>query len=240
MGLAARGLVKHYARRAVVNGVQIEVNPGETVGLLGPNGAGKTTTFYMTVGLVAPDAGQVLLDGDDITRMPMHRRARRGIGYLPQENCAFRHLPVEDNIAAVLEWMPYSAEERRARLEGLLEEFGLGAVRRAPAGVVSGGERRRTEITRALARRPSYLLLDEPFTGVDPIAVAELQDIIAELRSREMGMIITDHNVRDTLSITDRSYIMHQGQILTAGTSAELLDDPVARRFYLGDRFRMT
>ncbi len=239
MGLVADGLVKHYARRAVVNGVRIEVNPGETVGLLGPNGAGKTTTFYMAVGLVAPDEGEVLLDGARITRMPMHQRARRGIGYLPQENCAFRHLSVEDNIAAVLEWMPCPAEERRHHLEGLVKEFGLESVRRAPAGVVSGGERRRTEIARALARRPRYLLLDEPFTGVDPIAVAELQDIITELRSREMGMIITDHNVRETLSITDRSYIIHEGQILTSGTSAELLEDPIARRFYLGDRFRM-
>ncbi len=239
MALVADGLVKHYARRAVVNGVRIEVNPGETVGLLGPNGAGKTTTFYMAVGLVAPDEGEVLLDGARITRMPMHQRARRGIGYLPQENCAFRHLSVEDNIAAVLEWMPYPAEERRHHLEGLVKEVGLESVRRAPAGVVSGGERRRTEIARALARRPRYLLLDEPFTGVDPIAVAELQDIITDLRSREMGMIITDHNVRETLSITDRSYIIHEGQILTSGTSAELLEDPIARRFYLGDRFRM-
>jgi len=169
----------------------------------------------------------------------MHRRARRGVGYLPQENCAFRHLSVEDNIRAVLEWMPATPEERRARLEELVTEFGLETVRRAPAGVVSGGERRRTEIARALARRPTYLLLDEPFTGVDPIAVAELQDIIRELRSREMGMIVTDHNVRETLSITDRSYIIHQGKILTSGTSEELLEDPVARQFYLGDRFQM-
>ena len=240
MSLAARGLVKRYGRRRVVDGVEIEVGSGETVGLLGPNGAGKTTTFYMVVGLVAANAGTVSLDGHDITRMRMHERARHGIGYLAQENSAFRHLSVEDNIAAVLEWTPLSADERRARLETSIEEFRLEAVRNAPAGVVSGGERRRMEIARALARAPQYLLLDEPFTGIDPIAVAELQDIIMQLRSRDMGMIITDHNVRETLRITDRSYIIYEGKILTAGTSSELLDDPVARRFYLGDRFQMT
>ena len=192
------------------------------------------------MGLVAANAGTVSLDGRDITAMRMHQRARHGIGYLAQENSSFRHLSVQDNIAAVLEWTGLSAEERRARLETLIEEFHLEAVRHAPAGVVSGGERRRTEIARALARSPQYLLLDEPFTGIDPIAVAELQDIIAQLRSREMGMIITDHNVRETLRITDRSYIIYEGKILTAGTSAELVDDPAARRFYLGDRFQMT
>ena len=240
MSLAARGLVKRYGRRRVVDGVEIEVGSGETVGLLGPNGAGKTTTFYMVVGLVAANAGTVSLDGHDITRMRMHERARHGVGYLAQENSAFRHLSVEDNIAAVLEWTPLSADERRARLETSIEEFRLEAVRNAPAGVVSGGERRRMEIARALARAPQYLLLDEPFTGIDPIAVAELQDIIMHLRSRDMGMIITDHNVRETLRITDRSYIMYEGKILTAGTSEELVDDPAARRFYLGDRFQMT
>jgi lipopolysaccharide export system ATP-binding protein len=240
MSLAARGLVKRYGRRRVVDGVEIAVSPGETVGLLGPNGAGKTTTFYMIVGLVAANAGTVSLDGHDITRMRMHERARHGIGYLAQENSAFRHLSVEDNIAAVLEWTSLSADERRARLETLVEEFRLEGVRNAPAGVVSGGERRRMEIARALAREPQYLLLDEPFTGIDPIAVAELQDIIMHLRSRDMGMIITDHNVRETLRITDRSYIIYEGKILTAGTSAELVDDPAARRFYLGDRFQMT
>ena len=240
MSLAARGLVKRYGRRRVVDGVEIEVGSGETVGLLGPNGAGKTTTFYMIVGLVAANAGTVSLDGHDITRMRMHERARHGIGYLAQENSAFRHLSVVDNIAAVLEWTPLSADERRARLEALVEEFRLEAVRNAPAGVVSGGERRRMEIARALARAPQYLLLDEPFTGIDPIAVAELQDIIMHLRSRDMGMIITDHNVRETLRITDRSYIIYEGKILTAGTSEELVDDPAARRFYLGDRFQMT
>ena len=239
MSLAAHALVKRYRGRPVVNGVDLEVSPGETVGLLGPNGAGKTTTFYMMVGLVEANAGEVKLDDRDITRMWMHRRARLGIGYLPQENCAFRRLSVENNIRAVLEWMPLTGEERRRRLEELVTEFRLQTVRESPAGVVSGGERRRTEIARALATNPRYLLLDEPFTGIDPIAVAELQDIIKELRSRKMGMIITDHNVRETLAITDRSYIIHEGKILTSGTSAQLLEDPVARRFYLGDRFRI-
>ena len=239
MGLLAQGLVKRYGRRSVVNGVDLAVGPGETVGLLGPNGAGKTTTFYMMVGLIRANGGRVLLEDEDITRMWMHDRARRGIGYLPQENCAFRHLSVEDNIRAVLEWMPLSAEAREKRFEELMGEFRLETVRHSPAGVVSGGERRRTEIARALATAPKYLLLDEPFTGIDPIAVAELQDIINELRSRDMGMIITDHNVRETLEITDRSYIIHEGRILTSGTSEELLEDPIARRFYLGDRFQM-
>jgi len=239
MGLVAQGLVKRYRRRPVVNGVDITVSPGETAGLLGPNGAGKTTTFYMMVGLVSTNAGKVLLDDQDITHMWMHDRARRGIGYLPQENCAFRHLSVEDNIRAVLQWMPLSGDARESRLQQLIAEFHLETVRHSPAGVVSGGERRRTEIARALATDPTYLLLDEPFTGIDPIAVAELQDIINELRSRKIGMIISDHNVRETLAITDRSYIIHEGKILTSGTSAELLEDPIARRFYLGDRFQI-
>ncbi len=240
MSLLARDMVKRYGRRRVVDGVDVEVGPGETVGLLGPNGAGKTTTFYMIVGLVPANAGTVSLDDRDITTMRMHQRARNGIGYLPQENSSFRHLSVEDNIAAVLDWTPLSAGERRSRLDGLIDDLRLQAVRQAPASVVSGGERRRTEIARALATDPKYLLLDEPFTGIDPIAVAELQDIINELRSRSMGMIITDHNVRETLTITDRSYIIHEGKILTSGTSEELLEDPAARRFYLGDRFQMT
>jgi len=239
MSLVAQGLVKRYQGRQVVDGVDLQVAPGETIGLLGPNGAGKTTTFYMLVGLVAPNAGSVSLEKENITALPMHQRARRGIGYLAQENSAFRHLSVEDNIAAVLEWMPLSSQERRARLERLIQELHLEKVRTAPAGVVSGGERRRTEIARALAREPKYLLLDEPFTGIDPIAVSELQDIVVELRSRQMGIIITDHNVRETLRITDRSYILYEGKILTSGTSAQLLEDPAARRFYLGDRFQM-
>jgi len=240
MSLAAEGLVKHYRGRCVVDGVDLAAARGETVGLLGPNGAGKTTTFYMLVGLVHANGGKVLLEGTDIARLTMHQRARQGIGYLAQENSAFRRLTVAENIAAVLEWRPLSAEERRERLESLLREFRLEKVRDVEAGVVSGGERRRTEIARALAREPKYLLLDEPFTGIDPIAVAELQDIIMELRSREMGMIISDHNVRETLRITDRSYIIYEGKILTQGTSEQLLEDPIARRFYLGDRFEMT
>ena len=239
MSLAGRGLVKRYGRRAVVDGVSLEVQPGETVGLLGPNGAGKTTTFYLLVGLVLAHKGKVTLEEQDIGRLPMHRRARLGLGYLAQENSSFRRLTVAENIAAVLEWLPLSAAERRERLEELIEEFHLQTVRDAPAGVVSGGERRRTEIARALARAPRYLLLDEPFTGIDPIAVAELQDIVSDLRSRNLGLVITDHNVRETLRITDRSYIMYEGKILTSGTSEELLEDPVARRFYLGERFQM-
>ena len=239
MSLAGRGLVKRYGRRAVVDGVSLEVQPGETVGLLGPNGAGKTTTFYLLVGLVLAHRGKVTLEEQDIGRLPMHRRARLGLGYLAQENSSFRRLTVAENIAAVLEWLPLSAAERRERLEELIEEFHLQTVRDAPAGVVSGGERRRTEIARALARAPRYLLLDEPFTGIDPIAVAELQDIVSDLRSRNLGLVITDHNVRETLRITDRSYIMYEGKILTSGTSEELLEDPVARRFYLGERFQM-
>jgi lipopolysaccharide export system ATP-binding protein len=240
VSLVGRGLVKRYGRRSVVDQVDLTVEPGETVGLLGPNGAGKTTTFYLLVGLVFAEGGTVSLDQADVSLMSMHQRARLGIGYLAQENSAFRRLTVEENIAAVLQWMPLSPAERRERLEKLLQDFHLEKVREVPAGVVSGGERRRTEIARALVRRPRYLLLDEPFTGIDPIAVAELQDIVGELRSRNMGMVITDHNVRETLRITDRSYIMYEGKILTAGTSQELLDDPIARRFYLGDRFQLT
>lgn len=239
MTFAAQGLVKRYRGRRVVDGVDLAVSRGETVGLLGPNGAGKTTTFYMLVGLVPANAGRVLLNDRDIASLTMHQRARRGIGYLAQENSAFRRLTVAQNIAAILELMPFSSEQRRDRLETLLREFRLEKVRDAPAGVVSGGERRRMEIARALAREPEYLLLDEPFTGIDPIAVAELQDIILELRSREMGMIISDHNVRETLRITDRSCIIYEGKILTEGTREQLLEDPVARRFYLGDRFEM-
>jgi lipopolysaccharide export system ATP-binding protein len=240
VSLAAHDLVKRYQRRQVVDGVSLEVERGETIGLLGPNGAGKTTTFYMIVGLIPAQSGTVSLGDTDITHLPMHQRARRGLGYLAQENSAFRHLTVEQNIAAILDWMPLSRDERRQRLETLIRDFRLEKVRTAPAGVVSGGERRRTEIARALAREPHFLLLDEPFTGIDPIAVGELQDIIEGLRSQNMGIIITDHNVRETLRITDRSYIIYEGKILTSGTSAELIEDPAARRFYLGDRFQLT
>ncbi len=231
--------MKSYHHRRVVEGVSIEVGKGEIVGLLGPNGAGKTTTFYMLLGLVRPQTGRVCLNGEEITALPMHRRARMGLGYLPQETSVFRRLSVEQNLRAVLELLPLCAEERKERVETLLEEYGLGAVRRLAGQVLSGGERRRVEIARALATRPSFVLLDEPFTGVDPIAVAELQDLILHLRSQDIGILVTDHNVRETLAITDRAYIIHQGKILTSGLSAALPDDPVARKFYLGERFSM-
>ena len=237
--LAATGLVKSYHRRRVVDGVSVEVAKGEIVGLLGLNGAGKTTTFYMLLGLVQPEAGQVFIDGREITSLTMHLRARLGIGYLPQEACIFRKLTVEQNLMAVLELLPISAEERRERVEALLAEFGVAHLRTAPGGVLSGGERRRVEIARALATHPSFILLDEPFTGVDPIAIADIQDLILHLRSQEIGILLTDHNVRETLAITDRAYIIYQGKILTSGPSASLPEDPIAREYYLGERFNI-
>jgi lipopolysaccharide export system ATP-binding protein len=237
--LAAKGLVKSYHRRRVVDGVSVEVAKGEIVGLLGLNGAGKTTTFYMLLGLVQPEAGQVFIDGREITSLTMHLRARLGIGYLPQEACIFRKLTVEQNLMAVLELLPISAEERRERVEALLAEFGVAHLRAVPGGVLSGGERRRVEIARALATHPSFILLDEPFTGVDPIAIADIQDLILHLRSQEIGILLTDHNVRETLAITDRAYIIYQGKILTSGPSASLPNDPVAREYYLGERFNI-
>jgi lipopolysaccharide export system ATP-binding protein len=237
--LIAEGLEKSYHRRHAVNGVSIEVAKGETVGLLGPNGAGKTTTFYMLLGLVRPDKGRVKLGSQDITNLPMHRRARLGIGYLPQEACIFRGLTVEQNLKAVLELQPISKQERRERLDSLLREFGVDHLREVRGGVLSGGERRRVEIARALVTRPSFILLDEPFTGVDPIAIADIQDLICHLRSQDIGILLTDHNVRETLAITDRAYIIHEGHILTAGTAEELPNDPAARKFYLGERFRI-
>ena len=237
--LAATGLVKSYHRRRVVDGVSVEVAKGEIVGLLGLNGAGKTTTFYMLLGLVQPEAGQVFIDGREITSLTMHLRARLGIGYLPQEACIFRKLTVEQNLLAVLELLPISAAERRERVEALLAEFGVAHLRTAPGGVLSGGERRRVEIARALATHPSFILLDEPFTGVDPIAIADIQDLILHLRSQEIGILLTDHNVRETLAITDRAYIIYQGKILTSGPSASLPNDPVAREYYLGERFNI-
>ena len=239
MSLQARGLVKAYRGRAVVRSVSLEVEPGEVVGLLGPNGAGKTTTFYMILGLVRPDEGQVLLDGADISRVPVYQRARLGLGYLAQEPSIFRRLTVEENLRLILERLPLSRAEREARVEQLLEDFDLKALRRQEAAVLSGGERRRCEVARAMAGEPRYLLLDEPFAGVDPIAVAELQELILALKERGIGVLITDHNVRETLSITERAYIMHQGQVLVSGTAQELLDSPEARRFYLGERFRL-
>ena len=237
--LRAEGLVKRYGQRTVVNDVSVEVHPGEIVGLLGPNGAGKTTSFYMLVGLVRPNGGRVLLGDRDVTHLPMYRRARLGMGYLPQEASVFRKLTVEQNLHAVLEMRGMPRRERNERVDQLIENFGLGHRRKAEGGVLSGGERRRVEIARTLACDPAYILLDEPFTGVDPIAVDEIQQIVVHLRDTGIGVLITDHNVRETLAITKRSYIIFEGKILTAGSSEEIASDPVAQRHYLGDRFSM-
>ncbi len=237
--LAARGLVKIYKKRRVVNEVDIELRQGEIVGLLGPNGAGKTTTFYMIVGLVPPDAGEVYLDGEPLTRMPMYRRARLGIGYLSQEPSVFRKLTVEQNIMAILETLPLGEAERRERLERLLDELSIKHLRKSKAYALSGGERRRLEITRALVTEPKFMLLDEPFAGIDPIAVDDIQRIVADLKRRGLGVLITDHNVRETLSITDRAYIMFDGRIHIEGTSEELVNDAQARKLYLGEDFRL-
>lgn len=239
MSIRAEGLVKSYGGRRVVDGVSIEVGLGEVVGLLGPNGAGKTTTFYMIVGLERAGGGVITLDGTDVTSWPMYQRARGGLGYLAQEPSIFRKLTVEDNILAILENWGIRGSEARERMEGLLEEFDIVHVRSQRGYALSGGERRRTEIARALAAEPKYLLLDEPFAGVDPIAVADIQSIISHLRAKGLGVLITDHNVRETLSITDRAYIMHQGNILVAGQSDVIINDPVARKFYLGEGFRL-
>jgi lipopolysaccharide export system ATP-binding protein len=233
--LRADGLQKTYKGRKVVNGVSVEIKPGEIVGLLGPNGAGKTTSFYMMVGLVKPDGGRVRLDDTDITRLPMYRRAYAGIGYLAQEPSAFRGLTTEQNIQLVLEMLPdLSRAQRKERLEDLLGSLGIEPRRHTLARQLSGGERRRVEIARVLATRPSFILLDEPFTGVDPIAIEDLQVIIAELKTRGIGVLITDHNVHATLAITDRAYIISEGEIKTSGTAYELVRDPIAQKFYLG------
>ncbi|RPJ63380.1 MAG: LPS export ABC transporter ATP-binding protein [Acidobacteria bacterium] len=232
-------LTKSYAGRTVVRGVSLEVASGEVVGLLGPNGAGKTTTFYMTVGLAAPDSGRVLLDGTDVTSDPMYVRARKGIGYLPQEPSIFRGLTVEPNILAILETRGLEAAERRARLRELLAELNLTPLANAPAYTLSGGERRRVEITRALVVSPLFILLDEPFAGIDPIAVSDIQKIIFHLRERGIGVLITDHNVRETLRITDRAYIVHGGTIFRSGTPDSLAGDEDVRRIYLGADFRL-
>jgi lipopolysaccharide export system ATP-binding protein len=232
-------LTKSYGGRTVVRGVNLEVTSGEVVGLLGPNGAGKTTTFYMTVGLTAPDSGRVELDGQDVTDAPMYIRARKGIGYLPQEPSIFRGLTVEQNILAILETMGMSAPRRRARLRELLAELNLTPLARAPAHTLSGGERRRAEITRALVVSPKFILLDEPFAGIDPIAVSEIQRIIFHLKESGIGVLITDHNVRETLRITDRAYIVHAGVIFKSGTPASLAADEDVRRIYLGSEFRL-
>ena len=238
-GLVAEGLERYYGKWRVVNDVSFFVRRGEVVGLLGPNGAGKTTSFYMIVGLLRPTQGRILLDGDDITTEPMYRRARRGLGYLSQEPSIFRRLSVRDNVMAVLETMPLSKPEREERLHSLLAELNLTHLADRTATKLSGGERRRVEITRSLARRPSYMLLDEPFVGIDPIAVSEIQDIVGRLRDRGLGVLITDHNVRETLRITDRAYIMYEGRILLQGTAEELASDARAREIYLGDRFSL-
>ena len=237
--LAAQGLVKRYGPRTVVNGVAVQVEHGETVGLLGPNGAGKTTTFYMIVGLVRPDAGDVFLDGKSLTTMPVHERARRGIGYLAQDPSVFRGLTVEENILMILQANGTAKAAQREVLEQLLREFGLGTVRTQRGVTLSGGERRRVEIARVLAMNPSYVLLDEPFTGVDPRSVAELQDVVRYLKQRGLGIVITDHNVRDTLAITDRATIIHEGRILLEGKPDDILADPDVRRVFLGERFEM-
>ncbi len=239
MRLEVQGIVKEYRRRKVVDHVSFHVEQGEIVGLLGPNGAGKTTSFYTVVGMVKPDAGQVLLDGEDITRMPMYKRAQKGIGYLAQEASVFRKMTVEDNIAAVLEWRGFSKKDIQLQTQSLLEEFGLEKIRSNRGDLLSGGERRRTEIARALASNPHFILLDEPFAGVDPIAVEDIQSIVAKLVHRNIGVLITDHNVQETLAITDRTYLMFEGKILKSGTAEELAADPVVRRVYLGQNFEL-
>lgn len=239
MVITTDNLVKIYNTRHVVDGVSISVEKGSVVGLLGPNGAGKTTTFYMIVGIEKPDAGTVMLDGKDISSMPMYERARAGIGYLPQEASIFSKMTVEDNIMAILETTDLNASEREAKMNALLDEFRLNHVRKSEGKALSGGERRRVEIARALATDPAFILLDEPFAGIDPIAVADIQGMIAHLAQRGIGVLITDHNVRETLSIVDKAYILAEGHILLHGDSETIANDPVARKYYLGDNFSM-
>jgi lipopolysaccharide export system ATP-binding protein len=238
-GLAAHGLVKSYRRRRVVDDVCLTIEGGEVVGLLGPNGAGKTTTFYLLVGLIQPDTGVVKLDGEDITNVPLYRRARAGIGYLPQEPSVFRGLTVEDNILAVLELQSLSRRERQEKVDELLDEFGLGRHRQRLTPSLSGGERRRVEIARALAASPTFLLLDEPFAGIDPIMIEELQQLVCRLKERGLGVLITDHRVRETLEITDRAYIIHQGRILDSGTPRQLAENERVIAAYFGERFAL-
>lgn len=239
MIIETKNLVKNYSGRNVVDGVSFSVEQGSVVGLLGPNGAGKTTTFYMIVGLEKPDAGTVTLDGKDISHLPMYERARAGIGYLPQEASIFSKLTVEDNLRAILETTGLSDAEQEAKMEALLQEFRLTHVRRSEGKALSGGERRRVEIARALATDPAFILLDEPFAGIDPIAVADIQAMIAHLAQRGIGILITDHNVRETLSIVDKAYILAEGHILIHGDSDTIANDPVAKKYYLGDNFSM-
>ena len=237
--LEGRLLTKNYGSRRVVDGIDLQVRSGEIVGLLGPNGAGKTTTFYMLVGMIKPNSGQVLLGEEDVSKLPMYKRARRGLGYLPQEPSVFRRLSVEDNILGILETLDLPRAERVQRMEALLEEMRLTHVRRNRGTQLSGGERRRVEISRALTTDPQFMLLDEPFSGIDPIAVADIQQVVGQLRDRGMGVLITDHNVRETLRITDRAYIMYEGKILLSGTAHDLASDPEARKIYLGERFQL-
>ncbi|HEY0679900.1 MAG TPA: LPS export ABC transporter ATP-binding protein [Chitinophagaceae bacterium] len=239
IAIHTKNLVKSYSNRTVVNHVSVDVNQGEIVGLLGPNGAGKTTTFYMVVGLIKPDEGEVFLDTEDITSMPMYKRAQLGIGYLPQEASVFRKLSVEDNIMAVLEMTTLTRREQKAKLESLLDEFRLHHVRKNNGDSLSGGERRRTEIARALAVDPKFMLLDEPFAGVDPIAVEDIQTVVARLKHKNIGILITDHNVNETLSICDRAYLLIEGKIFKHGTAEELADDEQVRRLYLGRNFEL-
>jgi lipopolysaccharide export system ATP-binding protein len=239
MLLSGQGLVKVYRGRAVVDRVDVEIRQGEVVGLLGPNGAGKTTTFYILTGFIKPDAGEVILDGENVSDWAMYRRARRGVGYLPQEPSIFRRLNVRDNIRAILELQPGSRQERQGRLEALLNELDIAHLARHRGYELSGGERRRVEITRALVTKPKFMLLDEPFAGIDPIAVEDIQKVIHRLKQKGLGLLITDHNVRETLSICDRAYIMCEGAILKSGSAEFLADDPEARKIYLGEKFRL-
>lgn len=237
MILRAENLIKSYKKRKVVNNVSIHLNQGEIVGLLGPNGAGKTTTFYMTVGLIQPEEGRVFLGDEEITKLPMYKRAKLGIGYLPQEASIFRKMSIEDNIASVLEMTDLSKQDQKKKLESLIEEFRLGHVRKSMGDVLSGGERRRTEIARALAVDPKFILLDEPFAGIDPIAVEDIQKIVIRLKEKNIGVLITDHNVQETLSIIERAYLLFEGKILKDGTAEELAADEQVRRVYLGQNF---
>ncbi len=238
-GLIAQSLQKRFRNRVVVDGVSLDIHAGEVVGLLGPNGAGKTTSFYMIVGLLRPDAGRIFLEGREVTDLPMYRRSRLGMGYLPQESSVFRKLTVEENLLAILETLDLSHDERMTRLEELLAELELTPLARHKAYTLSGGERRRLEITRALVTSPRYLLLDEPFTGIDPIAIGDIQEIVARLKERGIGVLITDHNVRETLAITDRAYILHDGRLLASGTATEVANNPKAREIYLGEKFSL-
>jgi len=239
MILRAENIVKKYRKRTVVKGVSFEVNKGEIVGLLGPNGAGKTTSFYMIVGLIQPFSGKIYIDNEEITNQPVYRRAKKGIGYLAQEASVFRNLSIEDNLRAVLEMTTYTKQYQKEKLETLIDEFGLQHIRKSKGIQLSGGERRRTEIARALAIDPKFILLDEPFAGVDPIAVEDIQQIVMKLKEKNIGVLITDHNVHETLNITDRSYLLFEGSILKAGTAEELAADEVVRRVYLGQNFEL-